>query len=348
MAQPGIEQQGLVESLLKRGLSRWSVCLLAGLLVAAVPCSAGAETPKHPAPNPLTVSEQALMQGRVDEAVASLHGLLAANPKNDQAHLLLCRSFYSEELAEPAVTECEAALASLSNDSKAQDWMGRAYGLKADRSGPLAGYKLASKVREAFEAAVRLDPRNGDAVNDLGEYYVSAPSILGGGTDKASELAGRVETSLPQVAHRIRGLAAEKDHDFPVAEREFKAAVAAGGHPDAWFDLGHFYYRREDKDQAVEALRHALAADRIHDDSLVDVASVLVKMKREEGLAEQALRDYLASNAKSDDAPAFKAHVELGKLLESHGNKAGAQGEFQSALALAQDYAPAKKAIQHL
>jgi len=313
----------------------------------AVDCNGETTTPKRSAPNPLAESERSLMQGRADDAVTQLRNVLTANPRNDQAHLLLCRVFYSEELADAAVSECEAALVSLSNDSKAQDWMGRAYGLKADRSGPLAGYKMATKVRVAFETAVQLDPKNGDAVNDLSEYYVGAPSILGGGVEKAGELATRVEAQLPQEAHRIRGLVAEKERDFGTAEREFKAAVGEGGHPNAWTDLGHFYYRREDKDQAVEALRHALEADKTHDQSLVDVASILVKMKREEGLAEQALRDYLASNAKSDDAPAFKAHVDLGKLLEGRGDKAGAQTEFESALALAKDYAPAKKALQH-
>jgi hypothetical protein len=64
-------------------------------------------------------------------------------------------------------------------------------------------------------------------------------------------------------------------------------------------------------------------------------------------MAEKALRDYLASTAKTDEAPAFKAYVELGKLMESNGDKAGAATQFESALALAKDYAPAKKALQH-
>jgi len=314
---------------------------------AAGKLSDGGRT-KRNASSPLAESEQALMQGRVDDAAAGLRGVLTANPKDGYAHLLLCRVFYAEELADPAVTECEAALETLGNDSKAQDWMGRAYGLKADRSGPLTGYKLASKVRIAFEAAVQLDPKNADAADDLSEYYVGAPSILGGGTDRAFELATKIEPQLPQPAHRMRALAAEKERDYAKAEAEFRAAVAVGGRADAWTDLGHFYARRDQKDQAIEALKHAISVDRTHDESLVDVASILDTMHREPVLAEQVLRDYLASNAKSDAAPAFKTHVMLGKMLASNGDKAGAQTEFQGALGLAKDYAPAKKALQHL
>jgi tetratricopeptide (TPR) repeat protein len=316
--------------------------------VPAIPCCAHANaTPKHPTPNPLSESEKVLLQGRADDAVARLQTLIAANPQDGRAHLLLCRAFYAEELTDRAITECEAALATQPNDSKTQDWMGRAYGQKADRSGPFAGYKLASKVRASFETAVQLDPRNDDAVNDLGEYYVSAPPIVGGGVEKALALANRAEPQLPQTAHRIRALAAEKQHDNATAENEFKAAAAVADHPDAWFDLGHFYFRRNQKDQAIEALHHAIDVDRAHGPALVDVASILARLHTQTDVAENVLRTYLASNAKTDAAPAFKAYVELGHLLEGDGDKQGAQTQFQTALALAHDYAPAKKAIQH-
>lgn len=330
------------KSIQRRRLHR---ILIAGVLTAsAVPCFA-----TDIADSQRTASERVLMQGRADEAVAGLRNIVAANPKDGAAHLLLCRAFYAEEIADAAVSECEAALLVLDKNSAAQDWMGRAYGIKASHSGPIAGYKLAGKVKTAFEAAVDLDPTNGDAANDLGEYYIGAPTIVGGGLDKAAVLASRVEAQLPQPSHRIRALAAEKDKNYTAAENEFRAAVAAGGgRPDAWTDLGGFYARHNAKDKAVDSLRHALSVDRIHDASLVDVASILLDMHIEPALTEQALRDYLASSTKSDAAPAFKVHVLLGKLLQSLGNKAGARDEFAQALALAHEYVPAQKAMQQL
>jgi tetratricopeptide (TPR) repeat protein len=273
--------------------------------------------------------------------------VLAQNPQEAQAHLLLCRAFYAEEMADYAVTECEAAMTTLGGNSQAQDWMGRAYGLKADHSGPLQGYKLAGKVKTAFETAVQLDAKNGEAVNDLSEYYVGAPSLLGGGVDRAKALANQSEAHLPQQAHRIRALVAEKERDFGEAEREFRAAVGVAGRADAWTDLGHYYFRRDDPEHALEALHHALAADTMNDASLVDVASILINMRREPEVAEQALRTYLASSAKSDDAPAFRAYMYLGQLKESGGDKTSAEMAYKSALALAKDYAPARRAVQH-
>jgi tetratricopeptide (TPR) repeat protein len=177
---------------------------------------------------------------------------------------------------------------------------------------------------------------------------VNAPSLVGGGTERALDLANRVQATSPQESHWIRAVAAEKDRDFGAAEREFRAEVGVAGRPDAWSDLGFFYYRQSKDDLALDALHHALDADRTHDAALVDVASILIKMKREPQTAEQALMAYLSSSARTDEAPAFKAYVELGKLKQSLGDKAGAESAYQSALGLAKDFAPAKKAIQHV
>lgn len=298
----------------------------------------------------LAPATSALLDGNADAAVSQLKQIVAAEPDDGQAHLLLCRAYYAQWMAAAAAAECTAALRTLANDSVAQDWAGRAYGMQADSAGPIAGLRLAFKVRNAFEAAVRLNPLNGDAINDLSEYYIDAPSIVGGGFDKAATLADRSAAQLPQNAHRTRAMSAEKQKDYATAEREFRAAAAVGNRPNAWADLGAFYSRRSQYDRAVDALRHTIALDRAHDASLVDAATVLTEMNREPRLAERALRDYLGSHAKTDSAPAFRVHVMLAKLLRNQGNSAEAKIEVEQSLSLASAYAPARKelaAIQH-
>ena len=48
---------------------------------------------------------------------------------------------------------------------------------------------LAGKVRSQFETAAQLSPKNVDVHTDLAEFYVEAPGIVGGGTDKAENQA---------------------------------------------------------------------------------------------------------------------------------------------------------------
>jgi tetratricopeptide (TPR) repeat protein len=141
-------------------------------------------------------------------------------------------------------------------------------------------------------------------------------------------------------------MAAEQQKDYTTAEREFLAAVNVAHRSDAWSDLGAFYQRRGNGDKTVEAIRACVAANIAHDASLVDAASILNDANREPELQERLLRDYLRSPAQTDAAPTFRAHVMLGKVLKARGDKAAAKIEFESALALAADYAPAKEALQ--
>jgi hypothetical protein len=67
-------------------------------------------------------------------------------------------------------------------------------GEKAGRASFLSAYSLAKQVRSEFETAVRLNPRNAEALMDLGEFYKDAPSVIGGGLTKL--------TALPQSLTR--------------------------------------------------------------------------------------------------------------------------------------------------
>ena len=287
-----------------------------------------------------------LQQGKVDQASALLQTALAAEPNDASAHLLLCRVYYAQDMIDPAVRECEQAAAHAPNDSDTQMWLGRAYGLKASHVSSFSAFGYAKKVRTAFERAVQLGPANVQAMSDLGEFYVAAPGIVGGGVDKAQALAARMQSRFPAQSHRLLAMIAEKKKDATTAEAEFKAAIAAGRSPEAYVDLGSFYRHQNQPDKALESVQSAIDADHRKDAALVDAASILTAAHRSPQLAESALREYLSSPAKSDAAPAFKVHLQLGELLANRGDTDGAHREYAAALALASHYEPARKALQ--
>lgn len=293
-----------------------------------------------------TQADALLQQGKVDQAAALLQNTLAAQPNDAPAHLLLCRVYYAQDMTDAAVRECELAAAYAPNDSDTQMWLGRAYGLKASHVSAFSAFGYAKKVHASFERAVQLGPANVHAMNDLGEFYIAAPGIVGGGMDKAQALATKMQSRFPSQSHRLLAIIAEKKKDMATAEAEFKAAVAAGRTPEAYVDLGHFYQRQGQLDRALEPLQAAIDADHRKDAALVDVASILTVAHRSPQLAVDALREYLASTAKSDAAPAFKVHVQLGRLLASRGDTAGARREYAAAIALASHYEPARKALK--
>lgn len=291
-------------------------------------------------------AEALLKQGRVDEAAAMLNQLLATQPHDAKARQLLCRVYYAQDLGDSAARECELATQYDPQNSDHQMWLGRAYGLKASQANMISAFGIAKKVPVAFQRAIQLNPANVAAMSDLGQFYVTAPGIVGGGVEKAQALAPQLMKLSPAKGHRLLALIAQKKNDMATAEAEFKAAVAAGKTPEAWVDLGQFYQEQSQYDKAVAALLSAVQANGSKSASLVDAASILTDMRRELDTAERLLREYLASPAKSEDAPAFKVHQQLGDLLKLRGDKDGARREYVAAVALASNYGPARKAVQ--
>ncbi|WP_433964168.1 tetratricopeptide repeat protein [Tunturiibacter gelidiferens] len=208
-----------------------------------------------------TQANALLQQGRVDDAAAMLQDLLASQPDNAHAHQLFCRVYYAQDKADQAIHECELAVANAPDSSEDHMWLARAYGIKAAHASPFSALGLAIKVHNEFERAVQLDPENFQAMSDLGEYYVAAPSLIGGGLDKAQALAARMQPNFPAQAHRLLALVAEKKKDIPAAEAEFQAAVAAGKTTEAYINLGDFYKRQNQPDKMLQAIQSALAAD---------------------------------------------------------------------------------------
>ena len=294
----------------------------------------------------------ALQEGRSDDAANLLRATLAVNPADALAHQLLCRVFYAQDAVDEAIRECELAVSTAGAASNlASDnnlWLGRAYGMKARHAGPVAGFTLARKVEASFARAVELNPGNVAALNDLGEYYVAAPFILGGGPDKARALAARIMPRFPGAAHRLLARLADSDNNLATAESEFKQAVAAERSPGAWIDLAQFYQTHARPDDALAAVKSGLAADRTHGPALVDAASILTKARRAPELAERCLRDYLSSRAKSDAAPAFKVHLQLSRLLAARGDNPGAEREVAAAAALAPAFTRSARTAQGL
>ena len=290
-------------------------------------------------------ARSALMAGRVDEVAAALEPAVKSNPKDAVSHHLLCRAYYAQELPDRAVPHCEAAVANDSGNATYHLWLGRAYGLKADKSGPFTGFSMGKRSVASFERAFQLAPTSLDAINDLGEFYARAPSIVGGGTDKARQLAERIQPLSAAKYHRILSLVAEKEKDYGAAEQELKKEIETKHTAENLMDLVAFYDRRKRVVDAVSVIRDVINTDRPRSSPSFDAATFLTEQHRDPALAERLLKEYLASPARSDQAPVFRAHVLLGKILEDRGDKAGAKAEYQTALALAKDYPSARHAL---
>jgi len=317
-------------------------CRLLLLLTAIFAASAAIAGADEPAP-------ALLASGRVDEAIAALHGQISSSPNDAVAHNLLCRAYFTLGQWDRGISACEKAVALEPGNGQFHLWLGRIYGEKADRVSFISAAGLAGRVRTEFETAVKLIPNNIDARSDLAEFYLEAPGIVGGGRDKAMQQVTPLALLDPARAHWVSARVAEKKKDFTTAEAEYKSAIdASHGGASAWLNLGLFYRHRERYNDMEQALMHVRPAPLDRPDALVDAAEILIHSQRNLQEAVELLRTYMNSNKKVEQAPAFKVHYLLGSAAEKLGDKQQAATEYKSALALAKEFQPAQQALQRM
>jgi tetratricopeptide (TPR) repeat protein len=294
--------------------------------------------------DPLTEGNQALQAGEADKALALLQPDTLPAANQAEAHNLRCRVFFTMERWDQAIGECEQAVKLDNGNSDDHMWLARALGEKADRATFLNAYALAKRTRAEFELSVQLNPRNAEALADLGEFYSAAPGVVGGGTDKANAVAAQLDKVDPARAHELRARIAAEQKDFTTAEQEFKQAMASSLHPAfQWMTLASFYRGRErwpEMESAIHSGNKAAERDKSAAVALYNGASVLTRANRDPELAAKMLENYLASPVKTEEAPAFVAHIRLARLKDQLGDHDGANQERAAAQALAQEYKP--------
>jgi tetratricopeptide (TPR) repeat protein len=311
--------------------------LLLVCLTAAIPAMADESAPAL------------LAAGRADDAITTLRSKISASPNDGEAYNLLCRAYFSTGEWDRGISACEKAITIAPNNSRYHMWLGRIYGEKANEVVFFKAASLAGKVRQEFEAAVRLDSNNVDARSDLGEFYLEAPGIVGGGRDKAEAQANTLSTLDPAKAHYLYGRIAEKKKDPAAAEKEYRAAIEAShGSALTWFNLALFYRHQQRWDEMENAINHAVSAQLDRPEILMESGEILLRSGRNYPAAVQFLRRYLALNSKVEEAPAFKAHYLLGTALEKQGDKQAAAQEYRAALSLAKGFSRAQEALDRL
>lgn len=317
-------------------IRRFSVCLILLLVAAAATATAPALKPAF----------DLLNAGRADEALRMLNSHLKSSPEDAEAYNLLARTHFSLHHWDRAIAAGEKAVAIEPNNSSYHMWLGRMYGEKADHSNFVTAARLVKKVRSEFERAVALDDSNLAARTDLAEFYLEAPSFMGGGKDKAMQQATVMkQQNAAAVAHWVYARIYDKEGLDGKAESEYRQAIkASGGDAQYWLNLASFYSSRKRYPEMEQAVTSAMHAERHKPVNLFDAASLLLSAGRNFVGATQFLGRYLAGQP-SEEAPAFQAHYVLGEIHEKQGDKAAAAEEYRKALALAKDFDEAREAL---
>lgn len=239
--------------------------------------------------------------------------LLEALPAKD-AHSweLIGRSHYMLGEFKKATDALEKAVAGDPLNAAYHDWLGKAFGRRAENATPFTAPAYASRARQCFEKAVQLDPHAKEASNDLFEYYLQAPGFLGGGLERAAKLAAQIARLDPVEGHWAQARLAERRKEFGSAEDSFrKAWELAPSQVGRAVDLARFLAQQGRHDESEQAFRRAEALAPESPRVLYDRAETYVRSSRNLDQARHLLKRYLALQLTSEDPP----RAEAEKLL---------------------------------
>lgn len=242
--------------------------------------------------------------------------LLLSHPHQDAGSLLLIgQNYFMLGEYKKSSEALEKAAASAPDNARVFLWLGRAYGRRAETANFLTAPGYASKARQNMEKAVQLDPSNKDATGDLLDFYLNAPGFLGGGLNKAEDLAQVIGKSDPAEQHYAEAIIDERKKDFQGAEQQFRRAVDLAPHQVSRFVALAKYLAKQGRIQESDAL-FAQAERMAPDDPrvLFDRATTYIEEHRNLPQARQMLERYLHSTLTPDDPPRQTAEDMLKKI----------------------------------
>lgn len=235
--------------------------------------------------------------------------LLDKKSSDPATNFLLGRDYFMTGDFKKAVEYFSKATSISPENSEYMDWLGRAYGRRAEMSNILSAPGFAVKARAAFEAAVQLDPKNSEALSDLFDYYLNAPGFMGGGYDKAKDVADKIAAVDPPEGYHVKAQLAQHRKEYGDAEEALRRAVAAAPH-----EVGHMitlakFLANQGRTRESDAI--FAAAEKVNPPAAPKVwfarADTLIKSKRNLDEAKNLLQKYVQAAITVDDPPKEEA-----------------------------------------
>jgi cytochrome c-type biogenesis protein CcmH/NrfG len=289
------------------------------------------------------------VEARDKKALASADALTKAEPKNAEAWILLTRARLQANQAETAIDSAEKAIKLAPNNSQAYFYLGNAYGSRIGQVGMFSQMSMAPKLRDAFEKTVALDPNNLDAREGLLQFYLQAPSVVGGGKDKANVQANEIAKRDVARGHIARAQVFMSEKNTAAALKSYEAAYAAKPtDKNIRLAVGIGYQMAERWNEAFKHFRAWTAQDEKAGPAWYQIGrtSAMSGQLAEEGIA--ALQKYIGMPHAANEPQNKNAYHRLGQIYAKLGKKPEAKVALQAALKLDPKFADAKAELAKL
>jgi tetratricopeptide (TPR) repeat protein len=245
----------------------------------------------------------------------SLKILWAIPNKDADAFQLTGQNYFMLGQYKKSTEALEKAVAMNHPTSEMYMWLGRAYGRRAETASPFTASGYASHARKMFEKSVELDPHNREAVGDLLDYYLAAPGFLGGGLNKAEDLAHKVEELDAPEGNYLLAQVEEKRKRYDAAEQHLRKALELA--PKQMYrvlELARFLSKRGRTSESDALFAEAARMEPSNPRVIYYRAESYVESRRNPEEARRLLDQYISMPLTPDDPTRESAKALLAKI----------------------------------
>lgn len=289
------------------------------------------------------VAEEALRladSGHYGRALAIIEPSAKANPGDVDLQFRWGEALLGSRRPEAAIEVLSQVVARSPNNGLYRRVLGEAYRDQAQRQfesgasmlGMMRMSGIMRSAREEFEAAVRLNPHDAQALVNLASFHIMLPAMLGGSLETAHALEAQIDRLDPIQGLRVRAMEAEHKGDVARAEALLRRAADQDSSIESRVALGLLYVNAKRYAEAAALFRGLAAGAEKPYIAWYQLGRIadLSRTSEEEGV--RMLQRYLAFDDLPDTATSRGwAHFRLGNLYTHRGQLDSAKSQYTAA-----------------
>ncbi len=225
-------------------------------------------------------------------------------------------------------------------------WYGNAMGRYAQESSVFRQGLMAPKIKNAYEKAVSLDPKNIDAHLSLIEFYTLAPGFMGGSWEKAEATASTILTIDPAQGHAAMATVWMRQEEYGKAEKEYVNAMKYDKRYA--FNLGYFYQNQQSFDKAFDLFQKVYKEDTTNIGALYQIGRTSAFSGLNSELGISSLETYLSKDLTPGIPSPSAAWMRMAMIYEKQGNERKAVELYSKSLELDENMGESKKGLARL
>jgi tetratricopeptide (TPR) repeat protein len=295
----------------------------------------------------LNLGKKLMAERKFDEACVEFLKFKKNSPEFADSQYFLGQIFARKKETDKAEAYFKQAIAANGNIAEYHMALGSLLGQIAADANPLRQGILAPKIKNEFEIAARLDPKNLEARWMLIAFYLRAPKIMGGDIEKAKSTANEIMKINQAEGNRAWGTIWRSEEKNDLAEKNYQASVTLA--PDSvryYSTLARFYESIPDLDKALETYRRTLKRFPEHRQSYMQIGRLTANAGKNMDEGEKSLNEYIRLTPDKNDKSLANACYYLGLIEKNRGNTTLARKQFELALKINPEHKPTKKIIK--